>query len=101
MLLHGLGFSPPTLLTGFPSLRPTNPARFASPEYDALRANVANSSTDTVAQATKDIAAYIAQQAWSLPLVYAPSEIVITPNLIDVKPSARAYADFKVAYFTK
>lgn len=101
MLLHGLGFSPPTLLNGFPSLRPNNPAHFASPEYDALRANVQSSSADTIAQATKDVAAYIAEQAWSLPLVYAQSEIVITPNLIDVKPSARAYADFKAAYISK
>lgn len=99
MLLHGLGFSPPTLMTGFPSLRPNNPARFASPEYDALREGVFSSSDSTIGQATKDLSAYIAEQAWTLPLVYAPSQIVITPNLMGVKTSARAYAEFKAAYF--
>jgi peptide/nickel transport system substrate-binding protein len=101
MLLHGLGFSPPTLLNGFPSLRPTNPSRFASPEYDALRAAVQSSSEDEIAAATQDIAAYIAEQAWSLPLVYAPGEVVMAPNLEGVKPSARAYADFKSAFLAE
>ena len=101
MLLHGLGFSPPTLLNGFPSLRPTNPSRFASPEYDALREAVQSSSEDEIAAATEDIGAYIAEQAWSLPLVYAPGEVVLSPNLEGVKPSARAYADFKAAFLTE
>lgn len=101
MLLHGLGFSPATLLNGFPSLRPTNPSRFASPEYDALRAAVQSSSDDEIAAATQEIAAYIAEQAWSLPLVYAPGEVVMAPNLEGVKPSARAYADFKSAFLAE
>lgn len=101
MLLHGLGFSPATLLNGFPSLRPTNPSRFQSAEYDALRQAVQSSSDDEIAAATQEIAAYIADQAWSLPLVYAPGEVVLSPNLEGVKPSARAYADFKSAYLSE
>lgn len=101
MLLHGLGFSPPTLLNGFPSLRPSNPARFVAPEYDALREKVQSSSDADIAAATAEIAAYIAEQAWSLPLVYAPSEVVMTPNLMGVTPSARAYADFRAAYLSE
>lgn len=101
MLLHGLGFSPPTLLNGFPSLRPTNPSRFQSAEYDALRQAVQTSSDDEIGAATQDIAAYIAEQAWSLPLLYAPGEVVLVPNLEGVKPSARAYADFKSAFLAE
>jgi len=101
MLLHGLGFSPPTLLNGFPSLRPNNPARFQSTEYDALRAAVQASSDDEIAAAIEAIGAYIAEQAWSLPLVYAPGEVVMSPTLEGVKPSARAYADFKSAFLTE
>ena len=101
MLLHGLGFSPPTLLNGFPSLRPTNPSRFQSAEYDALRAAVQASSTDEIADATKEVAAYITEQAWSLPLVYAPGEVVMSPKLEDVRPSVGGYADFKSAFITE
>ncbi len=101
MLLHGLGFSPPTLLNGFPSLRPTNPSRFESAEYDTLRAAVQAASTDEIADATKAIAAYIAEQAWSLPLVYAPGQVVMSPKLEGVQPSSRAYADFKSAFITE
>ncbi len=101
MLLHGLGFSPSTLLTGFPSLRPNNPSRFESPEYDRLKAALKAASGNDVAPATQAVAAYIADQAWSLPLVYAPGEVVMSPKLEGVHPSARAYADFKEAFLTK
>lgn len=101
MLLHGLGFSPATLLTGFPSLRPNNPSRFQSAEYDTLNKAVQASSPDELAAATQDISAYIAEQAWSLPLVYAPGEVVLSPDLQGVIPSARAYADFKSAFLAK
>jgi peptide/nickel transport system substrate-binding protein len=98
MLLHGLGFSPATLLNGFPSLRPTNPSKFQSAEYDELRATVQAASTDEMADATQAIASYITEQAWSLPLVYAPGEVVTSPKLQGEQPSARAYVDFKSAY---
>ena len=101
MLLHGLGFSPATLLNGFPSLRPTNPSRFASNEYEELRAAVLTSSDDALAGSVADIGEYIAEQAWSLPLVYAPGEVVMAPNLQGVVASARAYADFKKAYLSE
>lgn len=101
MLLHGLGFSPSTLLNGFPSLRPNNPARFQSAEYDALKDAVLTASGDEIAAATQDVAAYIAEQAWTLPLLYVPGEIVLSPNLEGVTNSARAYADFKSAFLTE
>lgn len=101
MLLHGLGFSPATLLNGFPSLRPTNPSRFASPEYEELRAAIQTAGEAEIAGAVEDIAAYIAEQAWSLPLVYAPGEVVMAPNLEGVVASARAYADFKAAFLAE
>jgi peptide/nickel transport system substrate-binding protein len=101
MLLHGLGFSPPTLLTGFPSLRPTNPSKFKSAEYDALNKTVQTAPADKLAAATQAISAFIVKQAWSLPLVYAPGEVVLSPKLEGAAPSARAYADFKSAFLAK
>jgi peptide/nickel transport system substrate-binding protein len=101
MPLHGLGFSPPTLISSFPSLRAGNPSNFDTPEYQELRAALLSASDDEVVPATEDLAAYIADQAFSVPLVYAPGYVVATPNVHGVRPSVRAYADFKSAYFSE
>jgi len=99
MALHGSnGYGPATLISTLPALRDNNPSHFDSPEYQQLRDAVVGAADADAAAATTALAKYIVEQAFSLPLVYAPGEVVTSSDLQGVDISRRGFAYFGAAY---
>jgi peptide/nickel transport system substrate-binding protein len=99
MPLHGTnGYSPATLMNSMPSLKLPNPSHFDSTEYDSLRTALSTATGDDQVKATEALSKYIVQQAFSLPLVYAPLYAVTSSTLKGEKVTRRFYAEFASAY---
>lgn len=98
---HGVWFAPATHVKQFPSLRPGNPSKFDTPEYTELVDAVTSASPEDAAEANQALGAYITEQAFSIPLAYAPGYVVATSNLQGESATARGYAVFGQAFLSE
>jgi peptide/nickel transport system substrate-binding protein len=95
------GLSPATLLNSLPPLRRGNPSHFATPDYEQLRNAVLSAQTpaDSTA-ALQRLSTYLLDEAFSLPVVIAPSQLVATASVHDVSLTSRGPVLFDRAYLS-
>ena len=76
---HGqIGRGPATLLDSLPTLREGNPSQFWTDEYEELRQGVKTASADDSVQALEALSAYMVEQAFVLPILQAPRQVIVS-----------------------
>lgn len=103
LLVHGqVGFGAATMLSSLPSLRASNPSKFASPEYDKLRTALDAAGTPAAKSAAlAALSGFLLDQAFTLPLVQAPGVIVTSAKVQGLHYDAMGFMDAVHTYLNK
>lgn len=102
LLLHGqVGFGETTMLNSLPSLRANNPSHFDSPRWQELRTALLTAEANQSEQALSQLTDYFLEQAWSVPIVQAPGQVVVAKTVQGVTTSKRGALLFSGAKLTK
>lgn len=100
---HGqVGLSETTLLSSLPSLRSkNNPSHFDTPEYTKLQQALLSADAAGSPAALKDLTNYMLDQAFSLPIVQAPNQLIVSKKLHGASITTRGWLRLDQAYLAE
>lgn len=88
--LHGqVGLGPATMVNALPPLRQGNASGFFPQEYQTLRANLLAATSDKIGPATAALTSYLLDQEPTVPIIQAPTQVVVATTIQGVASTVR------------